>query len=420
MSKNVQGLGPFGGVYSSTLIGTVVKALDLEEGMLKGRTAQRFFAGGSVGEHSRREILEELGKVLIERGIVPVPPVIAQKGVSMAVVIGDAIALAAIRWDHLLATIQSRSATIEDHRLATERFLRLVVVDISLRAFALLRLAGLAPPSPGIPLWAQKNGGGKLLRELAKSAGLTRDQLAARLGISRRSIDNWLDGKHRPTPENIAALAATVASEIKGSDARQLEKEIQRQFTFAHLTDLLAPWIGRDEVIDLSTAVVRFVWLITKNVQGMDRPPVRDAAGAELIALLHGTAHPSTRVLLENIAQSETDEGWKRDILAATVDWNIQFQSIAIQAAETRTAAGLAQDLLDVGVPRSETGEPLNPNDPALERLAIESAHSELQSLSRGDASPPDEMLETGLAQRRAIVNDFPLNASAHFELGSF
>ncbi len=424
MSNKTANPGPSMALYSGRVIGAVVKALALDRGVLNKRTSQRFFAGQSVNEYSRGEVLHALGEVLIERGIVPVPSSLQEHDISMAAVISRVIDDAALRWDSLLAELQSRSTQIDDFGQATERFLRLVVVDLALRVFALMRLAGLEPNRPETPLWAGENGGGRLLRGLTERAGLSRDQLAARLEVSPTSVDNWLDGKNRPTPKNIAALAKELSNQSRNASSRQLEQEIQRHFTFAHLADLLVPWIGRERVVDLSTALVRCVWLITEDVRFMDP---EEAVGAELTALRYGTAHSSTHALLRKLAQSEEDAGWKKDILASCVDWRMPFRAAAIQAAAPRTAAGLAQDVLDVstgGAARSQMDESPDAGDPAREALAqlASEAHdwaSNSSSIGRG-AIGVHQILETGMALRRAIAHDFPLSPKAHYELGSF
>ena len=265
---------------------------------------------------------------------------------SMVAVIAEAVNRAALQWDKLLATIQSRSMTIENSGLAIEQFLRLVVVDLSLRIFALLRLADLKPHPPGTPLWAEENGGGRLLRGLTEKAGLTREHLASCLDVSDTAVDNWLDGKNRPTPEKIAAIADALARHTESVTAEQLELEIHRQFTFAHISDLLVPWIGRESVTDLSSALVRFVWLITDDVEDMVREPIEEAAGAEMTALRFGTAHTLTHTLLRNLAVTESDVNWKMCILAAADDWSMTFEMIAARSAGRRSAAGLAQDIL--------------------------------------------------------------------------
>lgn len=404
--------GPFGGIYSGQIIGAVVKALDLEQSVLKDRTAQRFFAGQSVSEHSRTEIFLALGAALVERGIVPEPPLLLQYNASIAVFIAASIARAAARWDTLLAVIQSSSSAIENRAMAAERLLRLAVVDLSLRAFALARLAELEPP-PETPLWAQQNGGGRLLRQFTEQAGLTRDQLAARLEVSYTAVDNWLDGKNRPTPRYVAALAKELAGNAKATEARQMEQTIQRQLTFAHLADLLEPWLGREQITELSAALVRFIRLITEDVRAMDRPPLETAAGMEVDAFRLGTDHIPSHTLLKNLALVERDADWQRDILTAAGDWQLPFQEIASQAGLPRSAAGLAQDVLDLAF--------ADPAAEALQQLAAELPNSQYWlNDAPGDLSKVFEPLERGIALRRAIVREFPLSPRAHYELGSF
>ena len=302
--EDMDKLGPLRRAYSGQVVGAVVEALGLDQGVLRGRTARRFFDGRPVSDYSRKEILEGLGEALVDRGIVPVPHLFREYDVSMVAVIGEAVTRASLQWDNLIATIQSRSTTIEDSALAIKQFLRLVVVDLSLRIFALLRMAGLKPHPPETPLWAEENGGGKLLRRLTERAGLTRENLASCLDVSDTAIDNWLDGKNRPTPGNIAAIADALASHTEDATPEQLDLDIHRQFTFAHIADLLVPWIGRESIIELSAALVRFVWLITEDVQDMNREPIEESAGAELTALRFGAAHTLTHTLLAKLGRN--------------------------------------------------------------------------------------------------------------------
>ena len=401
---------PFSPTYSANVIGTVVEALKLKQGPLKHRTARRFFAGESVSEYSKREIFEELGKALTNYGIVTTSALLEKNDVSIADVVADSIAIAADRWDKLQAVMQSSSSRILDRRMIALRFLRFLVVDLSLRAFALLRLSDLEPYSPRTPLWAEENGGGKLLRLLTENAGLSRHQLAARVGFSYTSVDNWLDGKHRPEPEHVVALADALSN--PRIESSQLSTRIQRHFTFAHIADLLVPWIGREQVLDLSSALSRFVWQISEDVRLMERPPLQEAAGAELTALMLGTAHPSTHVLLRNLAQVEEDENWKRVILDATMPWEIAFQLAGIQAAGERSSGGLAEDILDITL--------TDPAREALQGLVAENLELNYLQVMQGDLMQLGEVLDKGIASRRRIVRDFPISPKAHLELGSF
>lgn len=192
---------PSGGLYSERIIQAIVQALDIGEGVLAEKRARRFFAGESISEYNRAEIFDALGQALINLGIVPESLDALPGDVPMPTAVGMAIGLAGERWDHLMADIQSRSIPVSDWGMVGESFLRLAVVDLALRIFALARLdCGTELPEPETPLWAQENGGGKILRNLTHRAGLTRYQLAAHLGMnSTSSVDNWLDGKTIPT-----------------------------------------------------------------------------------------------------------------------------------------------------------------------------------------------------------------------------
>ncbi len=319
MSKTAHSAHGVNLAYSGEIIGAVVKALDLDHGVLKGRTARRFFEGKPVSERSHAEIFRALGEAFVKLGVVPAPAFLEKYGTPMPVIVGATLAVACKRWDALLALMQSRSVPVQDSEIAINGFLRLAVVDLALRAFALTRLAELDPPTSKTPIWAEENSQSKLLRGLVNNAGLTREQLADRMQKSDTSVDNWLDGRVRPTRKNVAELAEVLTHDNSNTDPRRIEQEIQRQFTFAHLADLLVPVIGRKQVVHLGDALYRFVRLITENVEGMQRPPIEENPTAEVAALVFGTAHPSTFPLLEDLASAETDRDWKNYIMVAAV-----------------------------------------------------------------------------------------------------
>ena len=412
MSDSTKELRPVLPMYSGQIIGTIIRALDLDHQALKSRTARRFFAGEPVNEHDRTEIFLALGEVLIESGIVPEPPLFLRYDASLAKMLPAAIARTAVRWDDLVAVMQSHSGTTRDPGSAITSILRLVVVDAAIRVFAFMRLAGLNPSPPGTPLWAQANGGGNLLRAFMGKAGLTRSQLAALLEVSETSVDNWLDGKNRPTTENIAAIANVLAPRMRGVGAQQLLKDIRLQFALATLADLLAAEIGRDQVIDLSTALIRFIWQITQDVNEMERPPIEEACRAEYDAMAFGTAHPSTHALLRNLAILETDADWKQNIIAASLDWSLAFQMARVRQPRQRSAAGLAQDFADV----SDTPDP---GQEALDQFISKSSGLDYRRVAAGNLMLLSENLGIGITHLHAIARDFPASPRAHFQLGS-
>ena len=425
MSKTADSAHEVKLAYSGEIVGAVVKALDLDQGFLKGKTARRFFDGKPVSEHSRDKIFRALGEAFVKLGVAPAPAFLEKYG-PMPVIVGETLAVACKRWDALLALMQSHSTPIQDHETAINGFLRLVVVDLALRVFALARLANLEPPTSQTPIWAEDNSRRKLLRGLVKDAGLTREQLADRMQRSDTSVDNWLDGKIRPTRKNVTALAEALTYDKPNTDSRRIEHEIQRQFIFAHLADLLLPVIGRKQVVELSSALYRFVRLITENVEGMERPPIEENPTAEVAALVFGTSHLSTFPLLEDLASTETNREWQSYIMAAASGWNFAVQRIAIEAGMPRTAAGLAQDVLDM--PPNSSNQPRDiadtqSPDPAREiqeRLLEEAPIDNASRIIAGGIQGITRNWQKGIAVRQALVRDFPKNPDAHFNLGSY
>ena len=413
MSDTQKTLQPMLPVYSVHIIGAVVKALNLNHPALKGRTARRFFNGRPISEYSHEQILRAIAQVLVETGIVPVPSPFEKYGISMPNIVAAAIARESQRWDKLVATMQSRSAATDDVASDITGFLRIIVVDLAVRVFALLRLAELDPSNSETPLWAQENGGGRYLRALTQQAGLTREEIACRIDVSDTSVDNWLDGNNRPTPENIAAIAEAIADLIPGAEAQQIEQDIRCQFTFAHLAYLIATQIGREQTVELSSALVRFVRLMTLDVKGMTRPSIKEMAGDEIGALRFGAAEPWVHnVLLPNLAIAETDPAWKEDILAAAVPWDLPFQQKGVKNSQPRQAAGLAQDILDVP-------DFSDPAQEALVQFVAEHNNWDYGRFLSRDITLLAEVLKTQTARLRAIARDFPTSPAAHFALGS-
>ena len=145
MSDTQKPLQPMLPVYSGQIIGAVVKALHIDHPVLKEKTARRFFAGRSVSEYSHAQILKAIAQVLVETGIVPVPSAFEKYGISMPNIVAEAMARESQRWDNLVATMQSHSAATDDTASVITGFLRIIVIDLAVRVFALMRLNELAP-----------------------------------------------------------------------------------------------------------------------------------------------------------------------------------------------------------------------------------------------------------------------------------
>ena len=248
--KSFVNTAPLGGLYSGRILRSIVQSLDVQDEVLTNRTARRFFSGQHVDEHNRNQIFDALGQALITRGLAPETLEDLPETLPMASVVGMTLMMVCGEWDRLMAHIQACSGQAADVGEAVAQLLRLVVVDAALRLFALVYLDLEGPPESEPPPWVLENGTGNILRQRLRDAGLTRDHLAASLGVWPTSVDNWLDGKNRPSHENIAALARELASRERGGDAAALERSLNRQISLAAMADQIAAGIGRDKLIE--------------------------------------------------------------------------------------------------------------------------------------------------------------------------
>ena len=407
---------PLARLYSGEILRYVVQALDTKDEVLDSRTARRFFAGEPKTEYNRAQIFEALGQALIQHDIAPESLDALPDGVSAAMAIGMAVGLVGERWDHLMATVQSRGATVVDVGAVGERFLRLVAVDLAVRLFALNRLTGFPLPDPELPLWAQENGGGRVLRHHLHRSKLSRHTLAARLGASYTTVDNWMDGKNWPSHAYVPALAQELAPSGIGPNAKQFERQLRRELTFARLADLLAASTGRDAVAETLTAAMRFAQMLSESI-GFPLSREESAGYVELRLLLFGCLEHSAQVLLWRLAQLETNPDWRRDLLAAAEPWEFYFENITAMHSRS-PAAGLSQDILDAVDDVTE-----------LDLDALTTIRRELRAEANTWGSvPPGEgrphlvldPVQDGIARRRSLVRRFPQSPEAHYQLGSF
>ena len=416
-SKEFVDTSPLEGLYSGRILSAVVQALDIEDEVLGDRTARRFFSGQHVDEYNRNQIFDALGQALITRGLAPETLEDLPEDLPMASVVGMTLMMVCGEWDHLMAHIQSRSGKIADVGEAGAQCLRLVVVDLALRLFALtyLDLAGLPGLEP--PAWVLENGIDNILRQHLRRAGLTRDHLAARLGVFRTSVDNWLDGKNRPSADSVAALAGELASARAGCDAQELQQEMNRQFSLASMADLLAAGIGRDRVIDLMVKLAHFTRVLSESPE-LPRLLGDNPRGIVRNLLIFGCVGGRAPALLAWLAGGELDPSWRRDILAAAGPWELAFEALSMMNMGTRSAAGLAQEISEVTGGTTEADQHVNE---ALKREA--SAHVDFAI-----TSPVDEegwqlymaKLRSSIDLRRSLVRRFPQSPTAHSNLGSW
>lgn len=415
--KNFVDTAPLGGLCSGRVLRTVVQSLDVRDEVLTNRTARRFFSGQHVDEHNRNQIFDALGQALITRGLAPETLEDLPATLPMASVVGMTLMMVCGEWDRLMAHIQACSGQVADVGEAVAQLLRLVVVDAALRLFALVYLDLEEPPGPDPPAWVLENGTGNILRQRLQEAGQTRDQLAARLEVWPTSVDNWLDGKNRPSSENVAALARELASRERGGDAAALERFLNRQISLAAMADQMAAGIGRDKLIELITKLVDFARALSQSPE-LPRILGGNPRGIVCNLIMLGSAGGSAADLLSWLADREPDPDWRWNLLAAIRLWDPAFEEVAMMHTGQRSASGLAQDISDVTEVFAEE------NRHIIEVLKQGlTRHADFTKAPRVDDKDPRSRLaelQGRIDQRRRLAERFLGNPLAHLQLGSF
>ena len=256
------------------------------------------------------------------------------------------------------------------------------------------------------------------LRSRLSDAGLTRSQLAARLGVSETTVDNWLDGRNWPGREHVDFLVL----EFSGGDpevAGPLAAELRRQFALAKLCHGVAMAVGHEHVGVVVEAVAGLARDLSKHVgprffSAEERPVIGPAL------LMMGSEFPVSPALLRFLAGGYPDGMWRDVILASAVPWEVTFSlAMKTEGGSKSSAAGLAQDYLDV-VEESDREHALTV------REAINAALVPLMdaSIPRGPLPIPEHdpysVLRENLSVRRRLVERFPHSPEAHSQLGSF
>ena len=421
-------------------MGAVVKELRLQNDTLQGRTAKRYFRDKWVKENSKREIFGALGQSLADQDIFPPSSFFEREGVPLEKAMTVGIAWYADQWDWLAGYMRSASAPVDSPDLAAISYLRLAMIDLALRTSAVIWLAGLPPPNERTPLWAKDRGGAEYLRQLLKrcgEAGPTRDQLAERLGVSYNTVDNWLDTDTRPSRSNINGIAKELSPHLSGVDLETLERHLHFHYALCSICDLLSAHLGRDEVIDLATALVRFT---SRNLAGLmqfSKLDPEEAAGAQFLVLMLGTRFVSSEYLLRALWRQETDKVWKTDLMAASKPWHLRLTHVAQHLGRLDEVKELLHE--EYGIPVEEAEELMNgllrDVQADLTRPAVtDPSESQGRSFIRvkGDAkfsarnriiqysqARSEGDLETALVHVRRAVELQPESAEYHFHLGA-
>ena len=440
MAKRKTASKTYGAPLSGQIIGAVVGELRLQDDVLKSKTALRYFKGGRIKDDSKQEIFEVLGQALVDHNIIPPSPFLVQEEIPLAKVISSAIAWYADQWDQLVGYMQSTSAPVDRPDLAAVAYLRLATIDLSLRTSAALWLAELPTPDEGTPLWAENKGRATYLRRLLDDCGPdgpTRDELAERLEVSYNTIDNWLDTDTRPSWFHISRLAEELAPYHAELSKETLQSRLHRHDALSGLCDLLSVHIGRDAVVDLATALVRFTSRNLAGLKQFSKLTPDDAARRQFFILMLGTRFVGTEHLLRALWRQERDPVWSTDLMAASKAWHLRLTHVMQHLGGLDQAMKLVHD--EFGIPaedaeslldqvlrdvQADSTRPIPPDPSELDGMTVvrikgDAKYSARNRMIQYAQAKSEGDLNTAILHVRRAVELQPESAEYHFHLGA-
>ena len=435
MTKREDKSTTYAAPLSGAIIGMVVKELRIQDHDLNDKTARRYFNGKRVSDRKKAAILLALGNALTELHIFPTSSFLQQQGIPQGRVLASTLAWYAAQWDRLAGYMRSISASVARQDLAATAYLRLVVIDLSLRVSAAMWLAESPTPGEEPPIWAEESSGAKYLRQLLARCGPsapTRDQLSETLGVSYNTVDSWLDSSVRPSSANLSNIADVLGQRIEGLETEDIGRDLNLHFALSHICDLLSLHLGRDTVMDLAAALTRF---ISRNLDGLrkhSKLPPESAAQAQLLLMLLGARFVSSEYLLKALWRRETDPLWRTDLMAASKPWHLRLTHVMQNIGSMEGAAQVAQERFSVSpeeaqslveeTVRSLLADPTdltNLEGRSFIRIKGDAKYSAGNRMIQYSQAKSEGDLETALIHVRRAVELQPESAEYHFHLGA-
>ena len=278
------------------------------------------------------------------------------------------------------------------------------------------------------------------MRKLLNRCGAarpTRDQLAECLGVSYNTVDNWLDTGTRPSQSNIDGIAKELGPHIPYVGVETIKRQLHLHYALCSLCGLLATHLGRDEVIELARALVRFTRRNLAGLRQFSKLGPDEAARGQFLILMFGVRFVSSEYLLRALWRQENDRIWKTDLMAASRPWHLRLTHVAQHLGGLDKAIQLIHD--EYGIP-VKTAEELM--DKVLQDVQADStrpviaAPTELEGHTfvrvKGDAkfsarnriiqyaqARSEGDFDTAILHVRRAVELQPESAQYHFYLGA-
>lgn len=307
---------------SGQILGAVVARLGIRHAELQSRTARRYFSADLehlVKDSSRERIIAAIAEVLTGSGLVASPQVGVDDQRQSA--LASMLRWHADHWDLLRSFVRRRTARVLPSNLPKvwEAYVRLAIIDISLRLSAYLHLAGTSPAALAFLAWSRHTTRGEFLNQRRRQTSLSLEKFAGAVGVTDNTVDAWMYHGARPSSDNLAKIAETLADEIEGTDAADFAVELRALYWVSDVAELLAEHIGNQATDEVIGQLRRYAEATYCTID--DQFPTENRSEDLTMLADWGVASYLAEPLLSALIEQETDEGWREDLRATGMDW---------------------------------------------------------------------------------------------------
>ena len=307
---------------SGQIIGALVARLGISHPVLRKRTARRYFTADPerlVKDNTRAEIIGAIAEVLTASGFIG-PPQTGENDYELAPALASMLLWHVDDWDLLRSFVRRRTMSVLPGHLPKiwEAYVRLAVIDLAIRVAAHIHLAGSSPAALDLLDSVSMGSRGDYLNRKRQQAGISLERLAEAVCVTDNAVDAWMYHGIRPSNENLARIAETLASRTEGSNAAGISLELRALYWLSDMAALLTEHIGVEAVDEAIGRLRRYAeetyGAIDDRLLGEDR-----AANLAVLADL-GAGARIAEPLLSALIENEPDEEWRDDLRYTGMD----------------------------------------------------------------------------------------------------
>ena len=307
---------------SGQILGALVAKLGIKHVELRSRTARRYFSADLeylVKDSSREKITGAIAEVLTGSGLVASPQVEVDDYRQSA--LASMLRWHAEHWDLLRSFVRRRTTRVLPGNLPKvwEAYVRIAIIDLALRVSAHLHLAGSSLAALDFLAWSNDTTRGGFLNKKRQQTTLSLEEFAEAVGVTDNTVDAWMYHGARPSSDNLAKIAETLADEIEGSNAADIALELRALYWVSDVTALLSEHIGDRATDEVIGQLRRYAEATYRTID--DQFQAENRTEDLTVVADWGVGARLAEPLLSALIEQEPDDGWRKDLRATGMDW---------------------------------------------------------------------------------------------------